>query len=253
MKRRALRHGVLIIMLVAGVAVYLALTRHETAEHWASRKVQLQAAAMQAQPLVAAIAAYSLASGHPPATLRDLVPKYLKNLPAVAVDGCDRIGYRTFRNGRTWVVWYDLGSRQGAAYKGTSHYADGDPGHSILVFSLDADNKIARAVTDRMPKVDDQLDFDPVRWKAGEQRLQMAESLADTYRLFGMPKNVFEQLLGPPDGMRAIDNSPWELRSRCSTGLLNHDVFIYRPSQKYPKHLYGGHTELIDGWAYVHS
>ena len=81
----------------------------------------------------------------------------------------------------------------------------------------------------------------------------MALSLADTYRLHGMPRKVFESLLGPPDGSQVLHGTPWELRINCPTGLLNHDTFVYWPTGQYPEHLYGGKTESVGQWVYVHS
>jgi len=34
---------------------------------------------------------------------------------------------------------------------------------------------------------------------------------------------------------------------------LNHDALIYWPSGEYPRHLYGGDTESIGQWVYIHS
>ncbi len=45
----------------------------------------------------------------------------------------------------------------------------------------------------------------------------------------------------------------WELKVECSIGFLNWDVFIYWPTEKYPSNIYGGSTELIRNWAYVHE
>lgn len=49
---------------------------------WPQRLAQLQATRQAAQPLIRAIQAYSKASGHPPGSLSDLVPKYIKAIPA---------------------------------------------------------------------------------------------------------------------------------------------------------------------------
>ncbi len=45
----------------------------------------------------------------------------------------------------------------------------------------------------------------------------------------------------------------WELSVPCSVGILNWDVFYYLPTEKYPKHDYGGYIEPIKNWAYVHE
>ncbi len=45
----------------------------------------------------------------------------------------------------------------------------------------------------------------------------------------------------------------WELSVQCPQGILNWDVFFYWPSKKYPHEIYGGYTERIGDWAYVHE
>jgi hypothetical protein len=174
-------------------------------------------------------------------------------LPATGVPRCKTFEYRRLADRPVAIVWYDLGSRHGQAPARPSRYSAGDPGHAILVFTLDAEDKVASALIDRLPKVKEPVAFDTGRWKAGASRLEMAPALAETYRLHGMPRPVFEQLLGPPDGSRILQHAPWELRINCPTGLLNHDVFVYWPTEQYPVHLYGGTTESIGRWVYVHS
>lgn len=45
----------------------------------------------------------------------------------------------------------------------------------------------------------------------------------------------------------------YELRVNCPSGGLNWDCFFYWPSQDYPNHIYGGVTERIGKWVYVHE
>jgi hypothetical protein len=45
----------------------------------------------------------------------------------------------------------------------------------------------------------------------------------------------------------------YELRVDCSLGGLNWDCCIYWPSEDYPESIYGGRTERIGKWAYVHE
>jgi hypothetical protein len=135
----------------------------------------------------------------------------------------------------------------------SGRYPEGDPDHAILVFTLDSKQQITGALIDRLPKGRKALDFDPQRWKAGTNRIEMALSLRKTYELYGMPRDVFEGMLGLPDGQRAVHGPPWELRINCPTGLLNHDAFVYWPTEKYPQRMYGGTAEPIGRWVYVHS
>ena len=47
--------------------------------------------------------------------------------------------------------------------------------------------------------------------------------------------------------------TPYQLMVHCSSGFLNFDSFFYWPSQDYPEAIYGGSTERIGKWAYVHE
>ncbi len=48
-------------------------------------------------------------------------------------------------------------------------------------------------------------------------------------------------------------NAVYELRVNCFWGWIGLDHFIYWPSETYPDRIYGGDTELINKWAYVHE
>ena len=237
---------------VAGVVVLLMPPR-DAAQGWEKRKPLFQQAALRAEPLILAISAYTSAAGQPPTALADIIPEYLEKLPATGLQKCNRFEYRSLAHKQGSIVWYDLGSRQGQPWSGQSRYSDGDPDHAILAFTLDAKGKITSALIDRLPKGREPEEFETERWKAGGSRIGMALALSETYRWQGMPGDVFEALLGPPDGSRIVQGALWELRINCPTGLLNHDIFIYWPTQKYPQHLYGRNTESVGGWAYVHS
>jgi len=249
---RLLLVSVTLVIAFAGIAC-LVMSQRDAEQDWEARKAGFRAAAARAEPLILAVSAYTSAVGHPPAALAELVPKYLASLPATGLQRCDSFEYRSLTHKQGSVVWYDLGSRQGRPYAGQSRYSEGDPGHAILVFNLDAKGRITSALIDRMPKDREPEEFTPERWQQAGDRIGLALALSETYRLHGMPRDVFEPLLGPPDGSRRVQGAGWELRINCPTGLLNHDTFVYWPTQAYPQRLYGGKTELIDGWAYVHS
>ena len=251
----ATRSRLVLFVLAIAVAgtVVLVIPARDTAQDWEKRKTLFQAATLRAEPLIAAITTYTSAVGHPPIVLADIMPMYLEKLPATGLQKCDSFEYRSLMHKRGSIVWYDLGSRQGQPWSGQNRYSEGDPDHAILVFSLDSQGKITNALIDRMPKGREPTDFESERWQAGGNRIEMALALSETYRLHGMPRSVFESLLGPPDGSRVVPGAPWELRINCPTGLLNHDTFVYWPTQKYPQHLYGGNTESIGRWVYVHS
>jgi len=253
MKRSRSRPVILALAVTAAVAAYLLFTADDTAQDQEQRMVLFLDAAIRADPLVAAIDAYSSRTGNPPDTLDVLVPQYLAEVPGTGIPECDRFEYRSLVHKAGSLAWYDLGSRQGQPYTGQRRFDAGEPGHAILVFTLDSQEKITSALIDRMPKGHQPETFEAARWKAGGNRIGMALALSDTYRLHGMPREVFEPLLGPPDGTRVLQGAPWELRIPCPTGLLNHDSFVYWPTEAYPEHLYGGTTESIGSWVYIHS
>lgn len=246
-----------IVMLTLTVAacgfVYLLYIAGNPGEDPQQRRTLFQAAATRAEPLLAAIQAYTATVGNPPNTLGEIVPEFLADIPATGMRKCDRFEYRPLKHKAVSIVWYDLGSRRGQPYSGQSRFDAGNPGNAILVFTLDSDEYISGALIDRLPKGREPENFDPQRWKSGENRIEMALSLSDTYRLHGMPRDVLESLLGAPDGSRALHGPPWELRINCPTGLLNHDALVYWPTETYPAHLYGGRAEPVGKWVYVHS
>jgi len=253
MNRNSTLTVLLVLCLVVGGVVYLWLPDRDTAQAWELRRQRLRQAALNAQPLIEAVTVYSSGTGQPPAALADVIPAHLDKLPDTGIRQCGRYEYRSLAHKQGSIIWYDLGSRQGEPRSGASHYSDGDPGHAILVFTLDATQQVSSAEIERLPKGHEAVEFDPQRWQAGGDRIGMALAFAETYRLYGMPRDVVEELLGSPDGSRLVRNAPWELRLNCPTGLFNHDSLVYWPGGGYPQYLYGGVTETIGDWAYVHS
>jgi hypothetical protein len=49
------------------------------------------------------------------------------------------------------------------------------------------------------------------------------------------------------------DGEPWSLRVPTSLGMVNWDMLLYLPSQRYPQYGYGGRLERVGDWAYVHE
>ena len=238
---------------VAAGIVYLVTAERDVAQDWVTRKLRFEEAVLRAEPLIQAIDTYTSAVGHPPKALAAIIPEYLDKLPATGLEECNRFEYRSLTHKQGSIVWYDLGSRQGQPHFGRHRYSVGDPEHAVLVFTLDTNDRITSALIERMPKGREPQDFETQAWKRGARRIEMALALADTYKLDGMPRDVFEQLLGVPDGSRVVHGTPWELRINCPTGLLNHDCLVYWPTGHYPQHLYGGITEAVGKWVYVHS
>jgi hypothetical protein len=81
----------------------------------------------------------------------------------------------------------------------------------------------------------------------------MVRSLSEHVPLKGATLSEVRLTLGEPTEISTLRNTPWELRIDCSNGILNWDIFFYWPTKDYPKYIYGGNTELIGEWAYVHE
>lgn len=72
--------------------------------------------AKRSDPLIAAIEAYSRTQGHPPATLRKLVPEFLLKVPRTGMKAYPRYEYVTGKNSRT----FDLRGNTWGLYVSTS-------------------------------------------------------------------------------------------------------------------------------------
>ena len=222
-------------------------------EPWTIRKARFNRAAKQAAPLLAAINQYASDKGRPPLSLSDLVPHYVRKIPSTGLREYPQFQYYFFTNSQASIIWYDLGSRHHKPATGLWVYPDGDPDHAILAFILDKSNRVVDARVDRMPEVTNRTNFDAEFWRANTNRLEMVRALPERHETKGASLAELTKLLGPPDGKRMLRDSPWELRIECSWGMLNWDVFFYWPTTNYPNYIYGGDTERIGDWAYVHE
>jgi len=222
-------------------------------EPWGVRKLRFDRAAKRAAPLLAAISQYASDHGHPPRSLSDLVPHYLRDLPGTGLREYPQFEYYSFTNRQASMIWYDLGSRHHKPATGLWVYPDGDPDHAILAFTLGQSNSVVEARVDRMPEITNRMNFDVEMWRANTSRIEMVRALPDRHETKGASLQELTNLLGSPDGGRMLRDSPWELRINCSWGMLNWDVFFYWPTTNYPKHIYGGSSEMIGAWAYVHE
>ncbi len=241
------------LITIAISLLYWSLPGYNETETWSMRKARFLNAAERAEPLIEAIGQYTRSSGHPPNKLGALLPEFMDKIPATGLKEYKRFKYSPLEDRQAWIIWYDLGSRHGEPIAKQGAFSDGKPGHAILVFTLNQDNKVVNAQTGRMPKKDEAIDFDPEKWNAKTDRIEMVPTLADHYRIAGMPASVLELLFGTPDGSRSLRATPWELRINSPRGILNRDLFFYWPTGNYPPHIYGGDTELFGGWAYVHD
>jgi hypothetical protein len=72
--------------------------------------------------------------------------------------------------------------------------------------------------------------------------------------LRGCPYFAYEALDGEEAGPANVSTDGWELHVHCPTGMINWDMFLFRPNGVYPEHAHGGRVEAIaSGWAYVHE
>jgi hypothetical protein len=222
-------------------------------ESWKNRKPRFEKAARQGMVVVEAIERFHSDNDRPPSSLADLVPNYLPSMPSTGLSEYPDYEYYFFTNSQSSLVWYDLGTRNGKPMSGLWVYIDGEPEHAILALTLDQSNRVTNARVDRMPEEHAQIEFDRARWADGTSRIEMARSIPHHLQLQGSTLNEVREVLGEPSGSRVLRNSPWELRIECPNGLLNWDVFFYWPTQDYPKYIYGGGTERIGQWCYVHE
>jgi hypothetical protein len=221
-------------------------------EPWSLRKMRYARAAERSQPLIDAIKRYAQTNGTPPETLASLVPAYLRRVPKSGLLDYPDFIYTRFTNTHYSLLWWDLGSRHGKAMSGLWCYVEGNPEHAILALTVNQQRKVVEARVDRMPSDHGKTDFSPDRWKRKDSRIEMVRSLPQHTNLIGLGTNVVLEVLGPPDGGSVLRDAPWELRIKCPSwsGL---DVFFYRPTGRYPTYIYGGDTEKIGDWAYVHE
>ena len=213
-------------------------------------------AADRAEVLVEAIKRFERTEGHPPDSLKDLVPKYLASVPKTGLESYPEFEYERFQDSGGSLIWWDLGSRRGAPMQGLWVYPDGNPDNAILALQLDGKEIVIDAHMDRLPDTirGEALPFKKETWLAKpDQRLFMLDNLIDKHGFIDLHRSKVETLLGPPNGSRVLRDSPWELRIQCPSGIINWDVFFYWPTERYPEEIYGGWVEKIGKWAYVHE
>lgn len=237
-------------VLVSTAVAYLVLTP----AWWPLRRWAFERAAARAEPVIAAIQEFERVTGEPPASLSELVPTYLAGVPGTGLIPYPTFEYSRFDESGGSLLWWDLGSRQGAEMSGLWVYADGDPGHAILAIAINGSGFVSDARVDRMPVDLQQRPFDADAWHANPQdRMHMVWDLRAKHVLADFTREDLESLLGPPAGTRMLGDAPWELRIPCSAGFLNWDVLIYWPTERYPDAAYGGWIEPVGRWAYVHE
>ncbi|MCB1856732.1 MAG: hypothetical protein KDI63_00565 [Gammaproteobacteria bacterium] len=246
---RNVRH-ILLVALIAMVG-YWFWPGHVSEEPWNVRRLRFYEAGRAAEPLIEAIGRFAERRGGPPRTLDDLVPGYIARIPETGIADCEQFKYASFGGDQVFVMWYDLGPLQGRVPAKPGKYPDGDPNHSILVFTIGEGGQVVDARLDRIPKGIKGIELDPQQWMSGTRRMEMALGLPDQYRLARMPVVELEKLLGPADGRRTMRDTPWELRINCPKGLVERDILIYWPGHNYPQQLYGGNGIQLGNWLYI--
>jgi hypothetical protein len=255
-KRIAIAAGAAsVIAVVLCALLYLAVIRFPWLglEPWSMRKARFAHAAERARPLVEAIRRYEQEHGQAPASLQALLPGYLPRVPRTGLLDYPDFIYNRFTNTHYSLLWWDLGHRNGKPMTGLWCYAEGDPNHAILALTVDQQQRVVAARVDRMPAAPRKAAFDSGRWRKKEGRMEMVRSLPQHTNLLSQGTNAVLNVLGSPDGESTLRDSPWELRINCSWAGLNWDVFFYWPTGKYPGYIYGGSTERIGDWVYVHE
>jgi len=237
---------------VAGI-LFLFWPVHDGDESWGDRKTRLQTAAEEAQIVIDAIARYGQFKGKPPENLEALIPDHIRWIPEPGIPGCGEFKYLNFGPGNVAIIWYDLGPHSDKPASRLQSSIDGDPRHAILLITLSQHDAVIDARFERMPKNAGKLEFDPEQWKNGSNRMQMALQLPDYANLMRISRSNLEKILGPPEGSRILRDTPWELRIICPKGLTERELFIYWPTGKYPDEIYGGTTDPVDGWVYIHK
>ena len=247
-----------IVGLVATVAVLFtlfvaAMWMAFKPENWQKRKARFEKAAANGTVLIGAIRSYEAANGKPPPFLGALTPSFIETIPGTGLPDYPTFKYQVFTESKSSLAWYDLGSREGKPMAGLWVHMEGDPEHAILALTLDQHERVVDARADRMPEQYTRTEFDIEKWKRNEARIQMVRALAEKFMLKDRPFAEVSELLGKPNGVSILRNSPWELRIECGGPGLNWDVFFFWPTLAYPQHIYGGSTERIGDWVYVHE
>ena len=245
--------GMLALAAAVALILYLLWPGFGSDEPWSDRKARLQTAAEDARLVVDAIGQYEQFKGKPPKNLEALIPDHIRWIPEPGIPECSDFKYLNFGPGSISVVWYDLGPHSDTPASTLQSSIDGDPRHAILLITLSQKDVVVDARFERMPENAGKLAFDAEQWKKGSNRMQMALQLPDYANLMRIHRSSLVDLLGPPDGVRILRDSPWELRVICPQGLNERELFVYWPTGKYPEKIYGGTTEPVGDWIYIHK
>lgn len=208
----------------------------------------------RARPVVQALATYIEKNGAAPATLAELVPSELAALPSPGLAGYDAFAYHAFTGSsrRRTLVWYDLGPRKGRSDHRLWVYPDGNADHALLACELDGANVVDKCLADRMPTERRDEPWSPEAWEQRRAfRWLLVPSLAREGGLVGSTRDGLVAKLGPPDGERALVDTPWELSVVFSRSDDGDERLFYWPTQSYPTVLDRAIVTPVGTWAYA--
>lgn len=219
-----------------------------------SRQHAFAAVEENARPLVQALVRYIEKNGAAPATLDQFVPVELAALPSPGLAGYDAFAYQAFAGSsrsRT-LVWYDLGPRKGRSDQRLWIYPDGNADHALLACELDGGNKVDKCFADRMPTERRDEPWSPEAWEQRRAfRWLLVPSLAREGGLVGATREALVAKLGPPDGERALIDTPWELSVVFSRSDDGDERLFYWPTGHYPTVLDRAIVSRVGTWAYA--
>ena len=171
---------------IIGLFVLLSLVAYRVViwaglEPWSVRKLRFALAAHRGEVLIAAIKAYERDRGAAPDSLAALVPHYVAKIPGTGLADYPDFKYERFTDSYYFLMWYDLGSRNGQPMAGLWCYPEGDAEHAILALTINQTGRVVEARVDRMPKAHQTNAFDAQKWRSKEHRIEMARSLPGGY------------------------------------------------------------------------
>lgn len=208
-----------------------------------------------AAPLIEAIHKFTKDHGRPPDGLESIIPDYLPRLPETGMFSSPVYEYSFIAPDiPANLYWYDLGTCRGKLLDEERKYNVGEPDQAILVFEIARDGTILNMCIDRLPDVITEVDFNALEWDSDlSKRAGMVESMSEILKPVGRPIEEIMVVLGDPDGLRMLRNTPWEIRVSYKAELHGWGILLYWPTEDYPEEIYDGSVMRIGNWAYVHD
>lgn len=152
------------------------------------------------------------------------------------------------------LYWYDLGTWRGKLRDEERKYNVGEYNQAILVFEIARDGTILSMCVDRLPDEIIEVDFFASDWDDDHaKRAGMIESVSEILKPVGRPVEEIMVVLGDPDGLRMLQNTPWEIRVSYKAELYGWGILLYWPTEEYPEEINDGSVIRIGSWAYVHE